>query len=83
MNRECNNFYRKSTEATERDQNFVYDVQTEKAYDIHDIDFSSYSQLYLIGVVATETGLQPTVTEFNITDAPSVTHIPDGAANTA
>ena len=64
-NEECNYSHQ------ERDQNLVYDFETGKAYDIGDIDFSSFSQLYLIDAVATETGLQPTVTELTITDAPS------------
>ena len=66
-NEECNYSHQ------ERDQNLVYDFETGKAYDIGDIDFSSFSQLYLIDAVATETGIQPTITELTIrsTDAPS------------
>ena len=52
-NEECN-YSHQSTEATERDKNLVYDFETGEAYDIGDIDFSSFSQLYLIDAVATE-----------------------------
>ena len=56
-NEECN-YSHQSTEATERDKNLVYDFETGEAYDIGDIDFSSFSQLYLIDAVAKECSQQ-------------------------
>ena len=67
---------------------YVYDVKTGMAYDIRDLDLSSFNQLFLVDAVQTPNGVQHRVTQVAIatpdttppdtttTEKPSLTNIP-------
>ena len=47
-------------------QHYVYDVKTGMAYDIRDLDLSSFNQLFLVDTVQTPSGVQHRVTQVAI-----------------
>ena len=47
-------------------QHYVYDVKTGMAYDICDLDLSSFNQLFLVDTVQTPSGVQHRVTQVAI-----------------
>ena len=75
-----------NTDSTNK--HYVYDMKTGMAYDICDLDLSSFNQLFLVDAVQTPSGVQHKVTQVAIatpdttppdtttTEKPSLTNIP-------
>ena len=75
-----------NTDSTNK--HYVYDMKTGMAYDIRDLDLSSFNQLFLVDAVQTPSGVQHKVTQVAIatpdttppdtttTEKPSLTNIP-------
>ena len=71
-NKDSINSHSGSTDSTNREQHFVYDINTGMAYDICDLNLSSFCQLFLIDSVTTPTGIQYTVTAVQLTTGTAI-----------
>ena len=74
-----------NTDSTNK--HYVYDMKTGMAYDIHDLNLSSFNQLFLVDAIQTPSGVQHRVTQVAIatpetppdtttTEKPLLTNIP-------